>query len=106
MSGYSLSWLRLERDELEKDIQAFKEAYSIVCRRMTESNELPRPRRPLLHEWSGSRAVVGSMEMAVHAMERTLSDTVDLIALIENGEVQNTDKPGHPGLGVVDGGKK
>jgi hypothetical protein len=106
VNSYSLSALKLEREELQKDLRAFKTAYDAVCGRMLESNDLERPRRPLLHEWSGSRAVVGSLELSIHAIERTLQGTSEIIYAIENGEIDNSDKPGHPGLGVVDGGKK
>lgn len=106
MSAYSLSTLKLEREELQKDLHAFKKAYDAICGRMLESNETERPRRPLLHEWSGSRAVVGSLELAIHAIERTLQGTSEIIEGIENGDIENADKPGHPGLGVVDGGKR
>ncbi len=103
--GYSLSTLLRERDELRHDLIAFTRAYDILCQRVRESNELPIQRRPLLHEWSGSRAVVGSLEMAIHAIERTIEGTNEIINQIRNGDLRDTDPVGHPGLGVVDGGK-
>lgn len=105
-NGLSLSALKAELAELKKDLQSFSEAYDILCKRMIESNETPRARRPLLHEWSGSRAVVGSLEMSIHAIERVLHETAHLIERIEAGEIRNTDVPNRPQLGVVDGGKK
>lgn len=103
--SYSLSFLTRERDELRKDLEAFKRAYDILKKRILESNETEIPRRPLLHEWSGSRAVVGSLEMSIHALERTLEEVLELVRLIQSGEIPNSDPPGHPGLGVIDGGK-
>ena len=105
MSGYSLSFLVREKEEIQKDLVAFKRSYDILCQRLREANEVNIPRRPLLHEWSGSRAVVGSLEMSIHAMERTLEEMSELIRRIDNGELPNADPPGHPGLGVVDGGR-
>lgn len=93
MSGYSLSWLRRERDELLRDRHAFATALGALERRLLESNDTDVPRRPLLHEWSGSRAAVGSLEMALHAIERTLDEANKLILSIENGEALDTDVP-------------
>jgi hypothetical protein len=101
--GVSLSALKQERDELVKDLEVFSESYNLLCRRLIESNDLPRARRPLLHEWSGSRAVVGSMEMAIHAIERTVAETDELILKVEAGEIKNTDRPQ---FGVIDGGRE
>lgn len=104
-AGYSLTTLVRERTELRKDLEAFSQAFEILRRRILESNELEIPRRPVLHEWSGSRAVIGSLEMSIHAIERTIEGMNEIIRKIHNGEIKNTDPPGHPGLGVVDGGK-
>lgn len=105
-SGYSRTTLLREREELRKDLIAFTHAYDTLRARLIESNELKIPRRPLLHEWSGSRAVVGSLEMSIHAIERTLEETLEFLRRIDAGELPDTDPPGHPGLGVIDGGKR
>lgn len=102
--GLSLSALVTEREELRKDLEAFHKAYDIICARLLESNETPRQRRPLLHEWSGSRASCGSLELAIHAVERTIAETDMLILKIEDGEIPNIDPPERPRLGVVNGG--
>ncbi len=103
--SYSRSTLVREKDELRKDLIAFSHAYETLRRRVLDSNELEIPRRPLLHEWSGTRAVIGSLEMAIHAIERTLAGTAEILRQIDRGEIHNTDPSGHPGLGIVDGGK-
>lgn len=94
MPGYSLSWLHRERDELRKDRQAFAAALDTLVKRLQDSNETIIPRKPLLHEWSGSRSSVGSLEMALHAIERTLDETERLIMGIENGEFTDLDTGG------------
>lgn len=91
MEAYSLSWLRREREELRRDRVAFATALDILQKRMLESNETEIPRRPVLHEWSGSRACVGSLEMAFHAIERTLDEVNHLIVKIESGEAVDLD---------------
>ena len=93
MSSYSLSWLQREREELRRDRYAFASALDVLKRRIIESNELDVPRRPLLHEWSGTRASVGSLEMALHAVERALEEVNNLIVMIERGEAQDLDVP-------------
>ena len=103
--GYSLSILIREKVELEKDLVAFKKAYDVLRMRLIESSETVIPRRPLLHEWSGSRSVCGSFEMSIHSIERTIQEMSDLIYKINDGRLSNIDPPGHPGLGVIDGGK-
>ena len=104
--SYHLSTLEREQEEMKKDLKAFAQAYDILRQRLLESNESEIPRRPLLHEWSGSRAVVGSLELSIHAIERTLGELDIIIRGIRSGEIENLDKPGRPSLGVVDGGRQ
>lgn len=89
MEGLSLSWLLREREELRRDRHAFGTALDVMRKRLLESSEAPR--KPLLHEWSGTRAVVGSLEMSLHAIERTIDEVDRYIFAIERGEVLNTD---------------
>lgn len=91
--GHSLLWLTTEETELQKDLKAFMESYGRLCHRLEESAETDRPRRPLLHEWSGARAACGSLEMAIHAIERTLAEVRMLIQKIKDGEIRNIDVP-------------
>jgi hypothetical protein len=93
MQGYSLSWLMREREELRRDRYSFASALDILKKRIMESNETEIPRKPLLHEWSGTRSVVGSLEMSLNAIERTLSEVEHFILAIETGEVANLDAP-------------
>lgn len=94
MSGHSLSWLVRERDELVKDRRAFGTALDLLKRRILESNDSLPARYPLLHEWSGTRSVIGSLEMSIHSIERTIQEMETLILSIQNGEVINTDSSG------------
>jgi hypothetical protein len=43
--------------------------------------------------------------MSIHALERTVEEVRSLIYKIDKGKTRNIDPPGHPGLGVIDGGK-
>ena len=89
--SFSLSWLKHEQEELRRDRAAFASALDIMKRRILESCEALFPRSPLLHEWSGTRAVVGSLEMSLHAVERTLDEVNGLILRIETGEMPDHD---------------
>lgn len=93
MEGQSLSWLKREREELRRDRYAFASALDIMSKRIVESNETEIPRNPLLHEWSGTRAVVGSLEMSLHAVERTLAEVDRFITAIESGDIPDLDAP-------------
>ena len=98
---YSLSALEAELAELRKDHRAFGSAYETMRQRMLESNEVQPPRTPELHTWSGSRAVVGSLEMAIHSIERTIIEYDALIQRVRSGEVRNSDLPTRPVLSLV-----
>ena len=104
--GTSLKLLESELSEMRKDYVAFTRSYDILKQRLLESNEVIPSRAPLLHEWSGSRAVVGALELSIHAIERTIGELDMLIQKVKSGEIPNTDKPERPTLGVVDGGKQ
>jgi hypothetical protein len=103
--GWSLSFLERELEQLRKDRDAWVQALSVIRARILESNELPIPRRPILHEWSGTHAVVGSLEITLNNIERTIEEVKELVRRIKEGELPNTDPPDHPGLGVIDGGR-
>jgi hypothetical protein len=96
----SLTELRREVGELRKDYVAFSTAYDMIRHRVLESTELDPPRHPQLHEWSGSRATCGALEMSIHAIERTILEYNALIEKVENGEIENSDRPA---LKLVDG---
>ena len=90
--SYSLSWLKREKDQLLRDRTAFATALDTLQKRILESNETEVPRRPLLHEWSGTRASVASLEMALHAVERTIDEMNNLIFAIESGAAKDADE--------------
>ncbi len=98
--GYSLSALEYEVEELRNDLIAFTQAYDIMRKRVHESSELSTPRYPSLHTWSGTRAIMGAQEMAIHAIERTILEHIDLIEKIRMGELKNLD-PARPVLSLV-----
>lgn len=78
---------------MQKDWEAFVKAYDIICKRLLESNEVDPPRVPLLHSWSGSSAVTGSLELSINAIRRTRDEYDLLIHKVEVGEIENSDRP-------------
>jgi hypothetical protein len=87
----SLKALRLQRGEIEKDLHAFKEAYDAINRRFREA--AADESLPSLEHWSGSRAVMGSLELSIRHLEKELADYIQAIQLVENGEIENADGP-------------
>ena len=62
-----------EIDEKSRDLEVFAQARDLIRGRVIEiadsrSNLTPLPR------WSGTDAVLGSLDLAIHAMERTLQE--------------------------------
>lgn len=77
----------LEREILEKrkDLSAFASARAIVRNRVVEvvdsqSNLTPLP------NWSGTDAVLGSLDLAIHAMERTINELQEALKTLQEPE--------------------
>lgn len=45
-----------------------------------------------LVNWSGTSAVMGSLEMAIHAMERVVEELKDILFRIDEGVIPNLDE--------------
>lgn len=65
--------VQAEIDEKSKDLAAFLEAREIVRKRVLEVVDSESALTPL-PKWSGTDAVLGSLDLAIHAMERTLGE--------------------------------
>lgn len=64
------------KDEIEEktlDLNAFTQARNIIRARVLEVQDSPSPLTPLPN-WSGTDAVLGSLDLAIHSMERTLEE--------------------------------
>jgi hypothetical protein len=97
--GLSLCALRQEREEIHKDWVCFMSMYDQLRKRIVESNEAPRT--PMLHQWSGTYALCGSLELVLHAVERTRDELDQYIKKVESGEIPNVDPPIRPTLVLV-----
>lgn len=94
MSEFSRAELLAEIDEKSKDLDAFIKARDLVRARVLEVSDSPSKLTPLPH-WSGTDAVLGSLDLVCHSIERTLSE---LHVLLETSE------PEKPNLRVILGG--
>jgi hypothetical protein len=71
--------LKAEIEEKSLDLNAFVQARDIIRARVLEVKDSPSPLTPLPN-WSGTDAVLGSLDLAIHSMERTL---VELSAMLD-----------------------
>jgi hypothetical protein len=67
------SELKAEIDEKTLDLHAFVQARDIIRARVLDVKDSPSPLTPLPN-WSGTDAVLGSLDLAIHSMERTLEE--------------------------------
>ena len=72
--------LKAEIEEKSLDLAAFVQARDIIRVRVQEVLDSASPLTPLPN-WSGTDAVLGSLDLAIHSMERTL---VELSVMLDN----------------------
>ena len=99
----SLSKILRVMEELHNDLLAFKGSYDVIRKRVDESINSPR-NYPPLYKWSGTRAVMGSLEMSILQIEQNIEQYGVAINMVRSGEIENSDKEGQPKLGVIEGG--
>lgn len=79
----NMNWTRervvAEISEKSKDLRAFYDAREIIRRRVLEVADSNSALTPL-PTWSGTDAVLGSMDLAIHSMERTIEELEDLMS--------------------------
>lgn len=78
-----------EIEENWRDIRAFNEAYSVIHRRVQEVKDEGRMLQ--LVEWSGTAAVMGTLDLSIHAMERAVGELQDILRRIDRGVIPNLD---------------
>lgn len=74
--------LRAEIEEKTLDLNAFTQARDLIRARVLEVRDSTSPLTPLPN-WSGTDAVLGSLDLAIHSMERTLAE---LSVMLENAK--------------------
>ena len=88
--GVSKALVLLELAEHQKDLAAFSSAYSAVHSRVQEVKDEARLMQ--LVNWSGTAAVMGSLELTIHAIERTVMELKDILKRLDAGAIINLDE--------------
>ncbi len=65
-----------------RDWRAFSEARAIIRKRVIEVKDSRSELTPL-PEWSGTDAVLGSLDLAIHAMERTILELSEMLKTLK-----------------------
>jgi hypothetical protein len=65
--------LLAEIEEKTHDLEAFYKAREIIRARVLEVRDSPSQLTPLPN-WSGTDCVLGGLDLAIHAMERTVDE--------------------------------
>ena len=81
----SMEELKAEIEEKTLDLKAFTQARSIIRNRVLEVKDSPSPLTPL-PTWSGTDAVLGSLDLSIHAMERTIEELHVLLKESEDSQ--------------------
>lgn len=79
-----------ELGECEKDLTAFKKAYDCIHLRVSEVRDEGRFLK--LVDWSGTGAVMNSLDLAIHALERTYEEMEEILMRIDAGDIKNLDE--------------
>lgn len=70
-----------EIEEKSKDLSSFMAARDIIRKRVMEVIDSDSRLTPLPN-WSGTDAVLGSLDLAIHSMERTLQELEALLGSV------------------------
>lgn len=87
MEGIDRDLLERQIAETSADLKAFMTARDIIRVRRQEVTDEPWPEAllPRLTEWTGTEGVLGSMDLAIHAMERTIEELKQLLQATKAG---------------------
>ncbi len=89
-----------EKDELVKDLVAFSRAYALIHDRVIASEDDAPERYPSLRQWSGTCGALGTLELAIHSVERTIDEYKEVMKKLADEEEHKTPFK----LEVIDGG--
>lgn len=87
--------IKAEIREKEADLSVFVEARKIIRQRVIEVADSESRLTPL-PVWSGTDAVLGSLDLCIHSMERTIEELRGILSSVEETPhlrlVQNEEK--------------
>jgi hypothetical protein len=87
--GLSRTQIIEELVEHKLDLVAFRAAYAKIHVRVQEVKD--EQRLLALVNWSGTTAVMGALELSIHAMERVVIELESLLSQIDSGDIPNLD---------------
>ena len=90
VAGLSLKDTEEELEESKRDLVAFQGAYNVIKERVQEVKDEHRMLK--LVDWSGTAAVIGTLELTIHAVEMTVAELEDIRRRIINGVIPNLDR--------------
>lgn len=88
--GLSRRSVEFELAESKLDLQAFQDAHGCLHRRVQEVKDEGRIMK--LVDWSGTAAVMGSLDLSIHAIERTVEELEAVLRRIDDGTIPNLDE--------------
>jgi hypothetical protein len=90
--GLSRRLVCLELREHQADLKAFQDAYGCIHRRVQEVKDDGQLMK--LVNWSGTSAVMGSLELSIHSIERVVEELKQLLFSIDSGLIADEDHYG------------
>lgn len=88
--GLSRRLINEELADTKLDLKAFSAAYSCVHNRIQGVKDEGRMLQ--IVNWSGTAAVMGTLELSIHALERTMEEMKVILRRIDNGVIPNLDE--------------
>lgn len=88
--GLSRRLVCLELQEHRADLKAFQDAYGCIHRRIQSVKDDGQLMK--MANWSGTSAVMGSLELSIHAIERVVEELKQLLFRIDEGFITNEDQ--------------
>lgn len=82
--------MELELREHQADLKAFQDAYGCIHRRVQEVKDESQLLK--LVDWSGTSAVMGSLELSIHSIERVVDELKRILANVDIGVIPNIDE--------------
>lgn len=84
--GMTRAELRAEISEKSKDLEVFVQARELIRNRVREVIDSTSQLTPLPN-WSGTDAILGTLDLCIHAMERTVDELRNML------KIADSDKP-------------
>jgi len=75
--------VRAEIAEKSRDLEVFVEARRLIRQRVIEVSDSESSLTPLVR-WSGTDAVLGTLDLCIHSMERTIEELKGILSRLDS----------------------